>query len=56
MTLSSIAVTPDLSSPWVMSKKKEKGKGRGKAIPLETWAGSEDSRTLRLTDFRTIDT
>jgi hypothetical protein len=31
-------------------------KGKGKAIPLQAWAGPEDSRTLRLPDFKTIGT
>jgi len=35
---------------------KGKGKGKGKAIPLQAWAGLEDSRRLRLPDFRTIGT
>jgi hypothetical protein len=29
---------------------------RGKAIPLQAWAGPEGSRKLRLPDFRTIGT
>jgi hypothetical protein len=28
----------------------------GKAIPLQAWTGPEDSRRLRLTDFKTIGT
>jgi hypothetical protein len=31
-------------------------KGKGKAIPLQTWTGAEDSWGLRLPDFKTIDT
>jgi hypothetical protein len=27
---------------------------RGKAIPLQAWTGPEDSRRLRLPDFKTI--
>jgi hypothetical protein len=27
---------------------------RGKAIPLQVWIGSEDSRRLRLPDFKKI--
>jgi hypothetical protein len=27
-----------------------------KAIPLQAWTGPEDSRRLRLPDFKTIDT
>jgi hypothetical protein len=29
-------------------------KGKGKAIPLQAWTGPEDSRKLRLPDFKTI--
>jgi hypothetical protein len=29
---------------------------KGKAIPLQAWAGPEDSRRLRLPDFKTIGT
>jgi len=32
------------------------GKGKGKAIPLQVWTGSEVSRRFRLPDFNTIDT
>jgi len=28
----------------------------GKAIPLQTWTGPEDSKRLRLPDFKTIGT
>jgi hypothetical protein len=31
-------------------------KGKGKAIPLQGWAGPEDCRRLRLPDFKTIGT
>ena len=31
-----------------------KGKGKGKAISLQAWTGPEDSRKLRLPDFKTI--
>ena len=31
-------------------------KGKGKAIPLQTWTGPEGSRRLRLPDFKTIST
>jgi hypothetical protein len=34
----------------------EHGKGKGKAIPLQAWTSSEDSRRLRLPDFKTIGT
>jgi hypothetical protein len=30
-------------------------KGKGKAIPLQTFTGPEGSRRLRLPDFKTID-
>jgi len=33
-----------------------KGKGKGKAIPLQAWTGPEGSSRLRLTDFKTIGT
>ena len=33
-----------------------KGKGKGKAIPLQTWTGPEGSRKLRLPNFKTIST
>jgi len=33
-----------------------KGKGKGKAIPLQAWTGAEVSRRLRLPDFKTIGT
>jgi hypothetical protein len=32
----------------------EKGKGKGKAIPLQTLTSPEDSRRLRLPDFKTV--
>jgi hypothetical protein len=35
---------------------KVKGKGKGKAIPLQAWTGPEGSRRLRLPDSKTIDT
>ena len=28
--------------------------GKGKAIPLQSWTGPEDSRRLRFPDFKTI--
>jgi len=31
-------------------------KGKGKAIPLQAWTGPEDSRRMRLPDFKTIGT
>jgi hypothetical protein len=33
-----------------------KGKGKGKAIPLQAWTGPEESRRFRLPDFKTIGT
>ena len=33
-----------------------KGKGKGKAIPLQAWTGPEGSRRMRLPDFKTIGT
>jgi hypothetical protein len=30
------------------------GKGKSKAIPLQAWTSPEDSRILRLPDFKTI--
>jgi len=33
-----------------------KGKGKGKAIPLQAWTGPEGSRRLRLPDFKTFGT
>jgi len=35
---------------------KGKGKGKDKAVPLQTWTGPEDSRRLRFPDFKTIGT
>jgi hypothetical protein len=34
----------------------KKCKGKGKAVPLQTWTGLEGSRRLRLQDFKTIGT
>jgi len=31
-------------------------KGKGKAIPLQAWAGPEGSRKLKLPDFMTVGT
>ena len=30
-----------------------KGKGKGKAVPLQAWSGPEDFRKLRFPDFMT---
>ena len=35
---------------------RDKRKGKGKAIPLQTWTGTEGSRRLRIPDFKTIGT
>jgi hypothetical protein len=32
------------------------GKGKGKAIPFQTWTGPEDFRRLKLPDFKTVGT
>jgi len=32
------------------------GKGKGKAIPLQSWTGPEGFRRLRFPDFETIGT
>jgi hypothetical protein len=37
-------------------EKSGKGKKKGKAIPLQAWAGPEGSRRLRLQDSKTIGT
>ena len=34
--------------------KNYKGKGNGKAVPLEAWSGPEGSRKLRFPDFMTM--
>jgi hypothetical protein len=34
----------------------KQGKGKGKAIPSQTWTGLEGSTTLNLPDFKTIGT
>jgi len=33
-----------------------KGKGKGKAVPLQTWTGLEGSMRLRFPDFKTFGT
>ena len=35
---------------------REMGKGKGKAVPVQTWTGPEGSRRLRLPDFMTVGT
>jgi len=37
----------------VYTKGKCKGKGKGKAVPLQAWSGPEISRKLRFPDFMT---
>ena len=37
-------------------KVEKRGKGKGKAIPLEAWTGPEGSSRMRLPDFKTIGT
>jgi hypothetical protein len=32
----------------------EKGKGKGKAIPVQAWTGPERSSKLKLPDFMTV--
>ena len=34
----------------------DRGTGKGKAIPLQVWTGPEGSRSLRLPDFKTVNT
>jgi hypothetical protein len=34
----------------------DKVKGKGKAVPLQTWTDPEDSRRLKLPDFETVGT
>ena len=36
-----------------IKKGKAKSKGKGKAVPLQSWSGPEGSRRLRLPDFMT---
>ena len=66
-TLSSLFVVKEiyctvLGGNWYMTKLfclsyiHYKGKGKGKAIPLQVWASPEGSRRLRLPHFKTIDT
>jgi hypothetical protein len=42
------------STPKHFLRKKALVKGKGKAIPLQALTGPEDSRRLRLPDFKTI--
>jgi hypothetical protein len=36
-----------------ISRYNSKGKGKGKAVPLQTWSGPEGSRKLRFPDYMT---
>jgi len=40
----------------LIKNKKERLKGKGKAIPLQAWTAPEGSRRLRLPDLKTIGT
>jgi hypothetical protein len=46
----------NLTSSFMTKIEQEEGKRDIKAIPLQAWAGPESSRSLRLTDFKTIGT
>ena len=37
----------------LMKRNKNKGKKKGKAVPLQAWSGPEGSRKLRFPDFMT---
>ena len=50
------AATVNLSGSSASYPVNKKGKGKGKAIPLQAWTGPEGSRGLRLPDFKTIGT
>jgi hypothetical protein len=39
---------------WKQQVSLSKGKGKGKAIPLQAWTGPENSRSLKLPDFKPI--
>jgi hypothetical protein len=36
---------------WLLSNYSRKGKGKGKAVPLQAWSGPEGSRKFRFPDF-----
>jgi hypothetical protein len=36
-------------------EEEEKGKIKGKAVPIQAWTGPEGSSSLRLTDFKTLE-
>jgi len=42
--------------PFYDTQRVQKGKGKGKAIPLQAWTGPEGSRRLKFPDFKTIGT
>jgi len=41
------------ASCWLLSQENVSVKGKGKAVALQAWGGSEDSRELRFQDFMT---
>jgi hypothetical protein len=45
-----------VSTQLQLTKYIPKGKSKGKSIPLQAWTGPEDSRGVRLPDFKTIGT
>jgi hypothetical protein len=57
-----VTTLPTVSVMWGQERHKEKPalnqvkQGKGKAIPLQVWIGSEGSRRLRLPDYKTIGT
>jgi len=46
----------DVCWQWRVISGVVKGKGKGKAIPLQGWTDPEGSSKLRLPDFKTIGT
>jgi hypothetical protein len=44
----------ELTSPLFILR--HESKGQAKAIPLQAWTGPEDSRRVRLPDFKAINT
>jgi len=49
-------VIPVVSVRYGTIQQSVKGKGKGKAIPLQAWTDPEGSRRFRLPDFKTIGT
>ena len=45
-------ITPEICEAMM----KEDDKGKDKATPLQAWTGHENSRRLRLPDFKTVGT